>query len=48
VEIHVLQGERELARDNKSLGHFPSKVLPRLLVAFLRSRSPSISMPTAL
>src|SRR2546430_481764 len=22
VEIHVLQGERELARDNKSLGHF--------------------------
>jgi molecular chaperone DnaK len=22
VEIHILQGERELARDNKSLGHF--------------------------
>jgi molecular chaperone DnaK len=22
VEIHVLQGEREMARDNKSLGHF--------------------------
>src|SRR5437660_9765778 len=22
VDIHVLQGERELARDNKSLGHF--------------------------
>jgi len=22
VEVHVLQGERELARDNKSLGHF--------------------------
>jgi len=22
VDVHVLQGERELARDNKSLGHF--------------------------
>jgi len=22
VEVHILQGERELARDNKSLGHF--------------------------
>ena len=22
VEIHVLQGERELARDNRTLGHF--------------------------
>jgi molecular chaperone DnaK len=41
VEIHVLQGERELARDNKSLGHFrlegiaPSpRGLPQIEVTF--------------
>src|SRR5256884_460246 len=28
VEIHVLQGERELARDNKSLGHFRLTDIP--------------------
>jgi molecular chaperone DnaK len=28
VDIHVLQGERELARDNKSLGHFRLEGLP--------------------
>src|SRR5260221_874484 len=28
VEIHVLQGERELARDNKSLGRFRLEVIP--------------------
>ncbi|HTI13745.1 MAG TPA: molecular chaperone DnaK [Dictyobacter sp.] len=41
VEIHVLQGERELARDNKSLGHFrldgiapAPRGLPQIEVAF--------------
>ena len=28
VDVHVLQGERELARDNKSLGHFRLEGLP--------------------
>ena len=28
VEIHVLQGEREFARDNKSLGHFRLEGIP--------------------
>ncbi|MEI6532555.1 MAG: molecular chaperone DnaK [Candidatus Roizmanbacteria bacterium] len=28
VEIHVLQGERPLARDNKSLGHFTLEGIP--------------------
>ncbi len=28
VEIHVLQGERPLARDNKSLGHFSLQGIP--------------------
>ncbi len=41
VDIHVLQGERELARDNKSLGHFRLEGLapaprgvPQIEVAF--------------
>nr|HET6904715.1 Hsp70 family protein [Ktedonobacteraceae bacterium] len=41
VEIHVLQGERELARDNKSLGHFrlegiapAPRGVPQIEVAF--------------
>ncbi len=41
VEIHVLQGERELARDNKSLGHFrlegiapASRGIPQIEVTF--------------
>src|SRR5579871_1915245 len=41
VDIHVLQGERELSRDNKSLGHFrleglapAPRGLPQIEVAF--------------
>ncbi|HEX4204384.1 MAG TPA: molecular chaperone DnaK [Ktedonobacteraceae bacterium] len=41
VDIHVLQGERELARDNKSLGHFrlegiapAARGLPQIEVTF--------------
>ncbi len=41
VDIHVLQGERELARDNKSLGHFrlegiapAPRGLPQIEVSF--------------
>jgi len=47
VEVNVLQGEREFARDNKSLGVFHLTALLRLPVAYLRSKLPSISMPTA-
>jgi molecular chaperone DnaK len=28
VEVHVLQGERPMARDNKSLGHFTLDGIP--------------------
>ncbi len=41
VEVHVLQGEREMARDNKSLGHFrlegiapAPRGVPQIEVAF--------------
>jgi molecular chaperone DnaK len=44
VEIHVLQGEREMAMYNKTLGKFQLVDLPP---ACRRSRSPSISTPTA-
>ena len=47
VEIHVLQGERELARDNKSLGRFRLEALRRRRAACRKSKSPSISTPTA-
>ena len=48
VEIHVLQGEREMAADNKTLGTLPARPasLPRPAVC-RRSRSPSTSTPTA-
>lgn len=38
VEIHVLQGEREMASDNKSLGTFRLDGIPRLPGACLRSK----------
>ena len=47
VEIHVLQGEREMAAYNKTLGKFQLVDLPPAPVACRRSRSPSTSMPTA-
>src|SRR5205807_9094076 len=41
VDIHVLQGERELTRDNRTLGHFrlegiapPPRGMPQIDVAF--------------
>ena len=47
VEINVLQGEREFARDNKSLGVFHLDGIAPAPVACLRSKSPSILMQTA-
>jgi molecular chaperone DnaK len=47
VEVHVLQGERQIARDNRTLGRFHLIGLPPAPRAFLRSRSPSTSTPTA-
>ena len=46
VEIHILQGERSLAKDNKSIGRFHlDGYLPHNVV-FLRSRLHSISTLT--
>ena len=48
VDIHVLQGEREFARDNRTLGRFQLDRYPgRSAAACRRSRWPSISTPTA-
>jgi molecular chaperone DnaK len=47
VEIHVVQGERQMASDNKSLGRFRLSGFRRLLAVCPRCRSRSISMPTA-
>ena len=47
VNIRVLQGEREMAADNKMLGQFDLVGIPALRAAFRRSRSHSISTPTA-
>jgi len=47
VEIHVLQGEREMAMYNKTLGKFQLVDLPPAPPASRRSKSPSTSTPTA-
>ena len=47
VEVHVLQGEREMAQFNKTLGKFQLVDLPPAPRACPRSRSPSTSTPTA-
>ena len=47
VEIHVLQGEREFAKDNVTLGQFQLVGIPLHLAACLKLRSPSTSTPTA-
>ena len=47
VEIHVLQGERQMARDNRTLGRSTSSGFRRRRAACRRSRSRSTSTPTA-
>ena len=46
VEVHVLQGERPMARDNRTLGRFHLDGIPPAPRACRRSRSHSISTPT--
>ncbi len=46
VEVHVLQGERDMANGNKSLGRFKLAGIPQLLEEFLKFRFPLILMPT--
>ena len=48
VEVNVLQGEREFARDNKSLGTFHLDGIAPAPRGVPRSKLPLISMPTAL
>jgi molecular chaperone DnaK len=47
VSVHVLQGEREMAGDNKTLARFELVGIPRRRAACRRSRSASTSTPTA-
>ena len=48
VEVHVLQGERQMARDNRTLGKLPAgRACRRRRAACRRSRSRSTSTPTA-
>ena len=48
VSVHVLQGEREQASGNKSLGMFNlSGILPARRGRARKSRSPSTLTPTA-
>ena len=45
VEVHVLQGERDMALHNKSLGRFKLEGIPPMPASMRRSRSPTISTP---
>ncbi len=47
VTIHVLQGERDVASGNKSLGQFNLEGIPTSPAACRRSKSRSTSTPTA-
>ena len=47
VEIHVLQGEREFAKDNKTLGRFSLVGIAPAPPEYLRSKLHSISTQTA-
>ena len=47
VEVHVLQGERPMAAQNRTLGKFKLSGIPPHRAACRRSRSPSTSMQTA-
>ncbi len=47
VEVNVLQGEREMAAANKTSAASTWTASLRPAAACLRSRSPSISTPTA-
>jgi molecular chaperone DnaK len=38
VEIHILQGERELVAGNKSLGNFRLDGIPMRIVVFHKSK----------
>jgi len=46
VTVHVLQGQRERAADNKSLGRFDLTEIPPAPAGYPRSKSSSTSMPT--
>jgi molecular chaperone DnaK len=47
VEVHVMQGERPMARDNRTLGKFHLVGIPPAPRGCRRSMSPSTSTPTA-
>ena len=47
VEIHVLQGQRPLSRDNRSLGRFHLVGVPRPPAECRRSKCPLTLMRTA-
>jgi len=47
VEIHVLQGDRTMAVDNRTIGRFHLDGIPPAPAGCRRSRSPSTSTPTA-